>query len=239
MKKATICVIIPAYNESANLAILIPRIVHIIPNAAILVVDDSSNQEQTKTKQVCGRWGLVRCISRGKKQGRGSAVLSGMRYALEHIPCSMLLEMDADLAHDPEEILRLCAPIGHADMVVGSRYTKGSKIKKWTVSRIIQSKLINFFLSYWLGIHLTDYTNGFRAYSQRACAYLTRIHLRETGFILLSEMAYRLHQHGFRIQEVPVSFTDRTYGKSNANAMELWRSLIGVIRLRLTKNSLV
>ncbi len=235
MKKTTLCVIIPAYNESANLAILLPRIVHSVPHATIIVVDDSSGQELRLTRRVCSRWSSVIYLSRGKKAGRGSAVILGMRYALEHVPCSILLEMDADLAHDPEEIPRLCAPIGHVDMVVGSRYTKGSMIKKWTVSRIIQSKLINFFLSYWLGIHLTDYTNGFRAYSKRACSYLTRISLRETGFILLSEIAYRLHQHGFRIQEVPISFTDRTYGKSNANTLELWRSLIGVIRLRLTK----
>jgi len=117
-------------------------------------------------------------------------------------------------------------------MVVGSRYMKGSLIAKWTWSRLIQSKIINFLLTYWLGLHITDYTNGFRAYSRKACQFLITAPLREKGFIVLSEIAYMLHSHGFRIMEVPITFTDREYGKSNANFSELMHSLRGVFLLR-------
>ncbi len=233
MNTKHVAVVIPAYNESRNIGILIPRILQILPKATIIIVDDSSGNEQAKTKNICiNIKKSVTCISRKKKEGRGSAEIDGMKVALQRTSSKIIIEMDADLAHDPKEIPRFCAPIGRYDMVVGSRYMAGSRIIKWTWSRIIQSKIINFFLNYWLGLQLTDYTNGFRAYTRQACQYLISVPLREKGFIALSETAYILSKKGFRITEVPISFTDRTYGKSNANLKELFQSLFGVIALR-------
>jgi len=231
-----IVIIIPSYNESRNIGLLIPRILRVVPKSTIIVVDDSSGEEKRKTEYICNdKIKSVMYIPRNKKDGRGSAVLDGMKLALTKTKAEIIIEMDADLAHDPKEIPFLCAPIGQFDMVVGSRYMHGSKIISWTMLRIIQSKVINFILRYWLGLNLTDYTNGFRAYSRKACQYLITTHLHEKGFIALSETAYKLLHKGFQITEVPISFTDREYGKSNANFYELMRSLIGVILLRLRK----
>ncbi len=215
MNREHITVVIPAYNESQNLSRLIPRIMLILPQATIIVVDDSSGIERMRTKRCCIKYKKsVIFLSRNKKGGRGSAVLDGMKVALQRTSSEIIIEMDADLAHDPKEIPRLCLSIGRYDMVVGSRYMSGSRLASWTWSRIIQSKIINFFLKYWLDLRLTDYTNGFRAYSRRACQYLVTAPMREKGFIVLSEIAYRLSKEGFRITEVPTSFTDREYGKS-------------------------
>lgn len=233
-----ISVIIPSYNESRNLEFLIPRILKTVHNIRIIVVDDSKDQEMEQTKRLCEIYKKsVSYISRSIKGGRGSAVLEGIKLALRRKQTSILVEMDADLAHKPEEIMRLCKPIHTFDVVVGSRYREGSSIIKWTKSRIIQSKIINFFLTYWLGIGLTDYTNGYRAYSRKACEYLITVPLREKGFIALSETIFVLSRNGFRITEVPISFTDREYGKSNADIVELLKSLFGVIRLRLSARS--
>ena len=229
-----IAIVIPSYNESRNIQILISRILHIIPKATIIVVDDSSGNEHRDTKNICAKYKKsVLYVSRNKKNGRGSAVLDGMKIILAQTTSKIIVEMDADLAHNPKEIPRLCALIGRYDVVIGSRYMAGSRIIKWTWSRIIQSKIINFFLKYWLGLRLTDYTNGFRAYTRHACQYLVTAPMREKGFIALSEIAYRLSKKGFRITEVPISFTDREYGKSNADLKELFYSLFGVIKLRL------
>lgn len=234
MKTERTVVVIPTYNESRNIKILISRIFKILPKTIIVVVDDSSGNEHRDTKNICAKYKKsVLYVSRNKKNGRGSAVLDGMKIALAQTTSKIIVEMDADLAHNPNEIPRLCTPIGKYDIVVGSRYMSGSNIVKWTRVRIIQSKIINFFLKYWLGLRLTDYTNGFRAYSRRACQYLVSIPLREKGFIALSESAYMLSKKGFRITEVPISFTDREYGKSNADLKELFYSLFGVIKLRL------
>jgi dolichol-phosphate mannosyltransferase len=172
-------------------------------------------------------------ISRGKKLGRGSAALRGLAEALKHKEIRYFFEMDADLAHSPAEFDRFLAVRHEADLVIGSRYLKASHIVKWPRRRLIQSRVINALLNFWLGINLTDYTNGFRLYSRAAAEFLLGARLQETGFIALSEIAYKLKQNGFRITEVPISFRDRTYGASNANLKELMRSLAGAIRIRM------
>lgn len=232
--KQAVAVIIPSYNESENLKILLPNILRMLPNARIIVIDDSTGKDQMNTSAVCkSDTAHIRYVSRSKKLGRGSAVLKGLKVALTNKVVQVCIEMDADLAHDPNEIPILLSKINQADMVIGSRYMTGSKIVKWPVSRLVQSRIINFLLKYWLGLHISDYTNGFRAYSRKACEYLSSIQLFEKGFISLSEVAYKLQKKGFVIAEVPITFTDRKFGKSNADIKELITSLLGVIRIKM------
>jgi dolichol-phosphate mannosyltransferase len=233
-----VAVIIPSYNESKNLRILIPDILRVVPNAQIILVDDSSGREMVRTEEISRKYRThVTYIPRRGKSGRGSAVIEGMKAALRTVSVQIIVEMDADLAHNPHEIPSLLSKIGTADMVIGSRYMYGSKIVKWPLSRLIQSKIINFVLKYWLGLHISDYTNGFRAYTRKACEYLSTIQLREKGFISLSEVAYKLQKKGFIISEVPITFTERRFGKSNAGFRELMSSLMGVIRIKVTAYS--
>jgi dolichol-phosphate mannosyltransferase len=236
MTKTTgIAVIIPSYNESKNLSILIPRILRVLPKALVVIIDDSGGEEQIQTERVCRTFKKNSTyISRNSKLGRGSAVIDGIKHALLFPSTEVCIEMDADLAHDPDEFPKLLSRISDFDMVIGSRYMDGSKIVKWPWSRLIQSRIINFVLRYWLGLDISDYTNGFRAYTRKACEFLTSIELHEKGFISLSEVAYKLQKKGFRITEVPITFTDREFGKSNANLKELMNSLLGVIRIRMT-----
>jgi dolichol-phosphate mannosyltransferase len=230
----TIAVIIPSYNESKNLKILVPSILRVLPNARIIVVDDSLGKEKAHTESFCRKDRIhITYVPRNSKLGRGSAVIEGMKTGLAERNIQVLMEMDADLAHDPKEIPSFLSTIGAYDMVIGSRYMAGSRIIKWPMSRLVQSKIINFVLKYWLGLHISDYTNGYRAYTWKACEYIASIELREKGFISLSEVAYKLLKKGFTIGEVPTTFTDRKFGKSNANFRELMNSLLGVIRIRL------
>lgn len=234
MSSKHVAVIIPSYNESKNLAILLPSVIAVIPSVSIYVIDDSEGIERDETKRVCGLLNQsVTVITRKGKLGRGSAVVSGMKKVLEQTDCEYIIEMDADLAHDPRDIHLFFSKIQSADMVIGSRYLKESSIKDWPWYRLVQSRIINVFLKYWLGLSISDYTNGFRMYKRRAAEYIVSIPLYEKGFISLSEIAYRLKEHGFHITEVPTSFTDRKFGVSNAGPKELYMSLIGAIRIRL------
>lgn len=225
MNNSGIAVIIPAYNEQKNLRILLKDIGLYLPHALVVVVDDSPSGNE--------EFPGVILIARGHKMGRGSAVIRGLAEALKHKEIQYCFEMDADLAHLPAEFERFLAIRDDADMVIGSRYLASSRIVKWPLRRLVQSKLINAALNVWLGLHLTDYTNGFRLYSRKAAEFLLRARLQETGFIALSEMAYKLKRNGFRIAEVPISFQDRKHGASNANLKELLRSLMGAIRIRM------
>ena len=230
---STIGVIIPAYNELTNLRILVPKIASLYPGIKILVVDDSDTLQVGKLKGFITSQGLaVSVLSRAKKSGRGSAVRDGMAWHMGDNNIRYVIEMDADLAHKPEEIKNFLAKKDHADLIIGSRYLKKSHIIKWPVRRLIQSRMINFFLRFWLGLSISDFTNGFRLYSRRAVEILLKSELKEKGFIALSEMAYLLKRAGCIIKEIPTTFTDRTYGKSNADVKELLESLFGAIRIR-------
>ena len=197
--KDEISIIIPSFNESKNLGILIPKIRSILPLADIIIVDDSTGKEKDKTRVCISilKDFRITLISRSGKGGRGSAVTDGMREALKRKDCMIVVEMDADLAHDPDEIPLLLSKIPPADMVIGSRYLIGSHIVDWPKNRLIQSRIINFVLKYWLGLRITDYTNGFRAYTRHAALYLVSVPLYEKGFISLSETAYLLQKKKF------------------------------------------
>ncbi len=229
-------VIIPAYRESKNIPTLLVRIFKILPKAMIVIVDDSPKEESEKLKKnLRYKNRQMRIICRSKKLGRGSAVIMGLKEALKDNKLQYFFEMDADLAHDPKDFEKFLRKRDEADLIIGSRYLSGSKIINWPARRFILSRIaINTFLKIWLGLHLSDYTNGFRLYNRKAVEFIMKANLREAGFISLSETAYKLKKAGFKISEVPISFTDRKYGKSNAGVRELIKSLIGAIRIRIS-----
>jgi dolichol-phosphate mannosyltransferase len=228
MNSTNVAVIIPAYNEEKNLQILLKDIKAYLPNARIVVIDDSSVPMTMKFSSD------VIYIARGRKMGRGSAVIRGLAEGLKHKDVQYFFEMDADLAHSPAEFGRFLVKREEADMVIGSRYMVGSTIVKWPRYRLVQSRIINFFLRYLLGLQISDFTNGFRLYSREVAEFLTYTPVKEKGFIALSEIAYKVQKRGFKIAEVPVTFKDREFGKSNANLRELLLSLLGAFRIRFS-----
>ncbi len=230
-----VSVVIPAYNESKNLRILVTNIVKMYPQIKGVVVDDSDKDENKESKKIISQISKkFKVLSRLKKQGRGSAVMEGIKYSLKDKGIRVIVEMDADLAHDPKDLALFLDSISVNDMVVGSRYRKGSKIVEWPLFRLVQSKIINFFLKIWLGLNLSDYTNGYRAYSREAAEFLAKQRLREKGFISLSETAFKLRKGGFKISEVATTFRDRKFGESSADFKELLASLCGAIRIRFS-----
>lgn len=226
-------IIIPAYKEAHNIQILIKKIIEVLPNANIIIVDDSPKTEHNELKRALNKQKNIILLERSKKMGRGSAVLFGLSYAFQNKNIRYFFEMDADLAHDPHEIPIFIKESNKADLIIGSRYLKKSSIIKWPMRRLIMSKMINLFLRVWLGLDLSDYTNGYRLYNRKAVAFIVNQNFRESGFIALSEIAYKLKKNNFRIREIPITFTDREFGRSNAGTRELLSSFIGALRIRL------
>jgi dolichol-phosphate mannosyltransferase len=235
MKNSEISVIIPSYNEVQSVSILINGIFKELPGSKIIIVDDSSVSENKKLKKIVNNHKNIRLISRFKKGGRGSAVLDGFKEALKDIKSKYFFEMDSDLAHDPKEMNRFVnkAKKKQYDLIIGSRYLPGGKIINIAPSRTIMSRVINKSLYYWLGIHISDHTSGFRLYTRKAINYLTKIDIESTGFITLSETVYKLFLAGYTISEVPITWNYRIYGKSNVNFNELFNSLSFVTKMKL------
>lgn len=228
-------VIIPTYNERENIGRLLKIIFTVLPHSHVIIVDDSNKTESEKLqKTVKNNFNHVTIIARQKKLGRGSAILTGLKEALKDKKTAYFFEMDADLAHDPLEFPKFLSRIKSADLVIGSRYLEKSNIKKWPLRRLIMSRCINTFLSLWLGLNITDYTDGYRLYTRRAVTFLLEQRLKETGFIALSEIAYKLKRRGFTIAEVPITFTDRIYGKSSAGLSEHINAFLGMIRIKFS-----
>jgi dolichol-phosphate mannosyltransferase len=229
-----ISIVIPSYNEVQNIAVLLKRIDEQLPGSKIIIVDDSRPAENANLKKIVRNRKDIVLISRLKKAGRGSAVMDGFRQALKDRKMRYAFEMDSDLAHDPEEFKRfLQKRDGSIGLIIGSRYLPGGKIINIAPNRTIMSRIINKFLYYWLGMHITDHTSGFRLYNRKAVEFLTNTKIESKGFITLSETAYKLYLAGFKIREVPITWNYRVYGKSNVNLRELFISLALVLRMRI------
>ena len=229
-------VIIPSYNEADSIKVLTKSVFTYLPNATIIVVDDSDTKEKIRLKKyVNSQAKKIVLISRPIKSGRGSAVFDGLTKMFKNKNINYFFEMDADLAHNPQDCKKFIVSMQstNADLVIGSRYLDKSRIIKWPLKRLILSKIINAFINIWLGLRLSDYTNGFRLYNRKAVGFLIKIKLKEKGFIALSEIAFKLKRNRFKITEVPITFTDRKYGKSSAGLKEFAWSLIGIIRIRI------
>ena len=231
-------IIIPTYNEKKNIKILLNKIFNILQNIRVLIIDDTPNQE---IKSEIVEFKIVTYIHRVGKKGRGSAVLTGMNHALQNYDFTYLIEMDADLSHNPNELpdnLAFCLK-NKLDLLVSSRYLKKSKIINWPLKRKILSYLANFLAKNILKVPIQDYTNGFRIYSKKSSEHVVKNCGKVgDGFIILSEILVHLYYSGFNIQERPTVFVDRVRGNSNVNLIEIIRSLLGLFKIYFLKNNL-
>ena len=231
-------IIIPTYNEKKNIKILLNKIFNILKNIRVLIIDDTPNQE---LKSEIVEFKNVTYIHREGKKGRGSAVLTGMNHALQNYDFTYLIEMDADLSHNPNEVpdnLAFCLK-NKIDLLVSSRYLKESKIINWPLKRKILSYLANFLAKNILKVPIQDYTNGFRIYSKKSSEHVVKNCGKVgDGFIILSEILVHLYYSGFNIQERSTVFVDRVRGNSNVNLIEIIRSLFGLLKIYFLKNNL-
>lgn len=229
-----IAIIIPAYNERKNLKKLVDQINSNLNDIQILIIDDSkvNDSEQTIIDKK-----NVHFIYRGKKLGRGSAVLFGLKECLKK-DYNIFIEMDADFSHDPNELQDKIDFFlnNNLDVLVASRYLKNSKIVNWSLSRRIFSKLSNFLAKKLLRIPVSDYTNGYRLYSREAAQLITRECGKiGDGFIVLSEILLVTSLNKLKIGEISSIFINRIRGESSVNVKLIFLSLFGLLKLFILK----
>jgi len=233
-------IIIPTYNENENILDLIKKIDQNLSskniNYKIFIVDDS--KKSTISNIIKPYENKLRYHHRGKKLGRGSAVILGMNYILETEFTDLIIEMDADFSHDPSELVQKIKIFSQnqLDLLIASRYLKNSKIVGWPISRKILSFASNKLTKFLLTVPVSDYTNGYRFYSKRAVSYIVKNCGRiGDGFIVLSEILLELHSNNFKVSETHTNFKDRERGTSTVNFNLIINSLVGLVKLFIIK----
>ncbi len=234
-KNPKTAIIIPTYNEKDNVKLLIAEIFNILPKTSIFIVDDNSpDGTASVVHNLKTTFPNLRLVSNSKKSGRGAAVIQGFKAALKNHQYDIFVEMDADFSHRPTELPELIRNVKTNTFVVSSRYLEGGQTINWPFHRRLFSHLANGFLKIILGIKLTDYTNGFRAYSKKAIKILSSTKLITNSYFTLTETALILDRSGFKSVEVPGIFPNRVRGKSNTNIREVKNNIIDLIKIKRT-----
>jgi len=233
-----IAIIIPTYNAKNTIVKEINGIFKTLPESKIFIVDDSSpDGTGNLINQYLPRDKRLRLIVRIEKAGRGSAVLKGLKEALKDKHVQYFVEMDADLCHNPKYIPLLIEKCQKADVTIASKYLPGSKIIGLDGKRMIFSKLVNLYLKLILQIPISDYTNGFRCYTRKALEQINLDSFYSKGFIVLSEIAYKIKQTGGTFAEIPFLFIFNKRNKSNFNFKEIKEAFLTVLKLKFNPKS--
>jgi len=231
---SNIAIIIPAYKENENIFRLIKKIKSIIPKSYIYIVDDSPKKNLIKKKLKNN----INFFYRNKKLGRGSAVIYGLKKAILKKNINIFIEMDADFSHNPTELKKKINFFkkNKLDLLIASRYIRKSRIINWPYSRKILSFLANFIAKQFLRVPVTDYTNGFRIYSKKSAqVIINECGKIGDGFIILSEILFKIYSHNLKISELPTIFVNRKRGESSLNFSLILFSFIGLIKLIFIK----
>jgi dolichol-phosphate mannosyltransferase len=207
-------VIIPTYNESENIDRIIARTRAAIPHADILIADDNSPDGTGKLADaLAAADDQVHVMHRLGKEGLGAAYLAGFEWGINN-DYDILVEMDADGSHQPEQLPPLLDATAHADLVLGSRWVEGGKVVNWPRSREILSRGGNLWTRIALGIPLKDATGGFRAFRRQTLLGIGLDNVASAGYCFQVDLAWRALKAGYRVVEVPITFIEREYGDS-------------------------
>lgn len=234
------CIIIPSFNEYENINFLLEEINNQnLKDLKIVIVDDS---EKNYEKNIDTKNNEIIYLYRGQKLGRGSAVLYGINYALKTFNnIEIFIEMDADMSHNPNELVRniIFFKEKNLDLLISSRYKKKSEIINWPLRRKILSFFSNKLSKFTLKVPITDYTNGYRIYSNSAGKFIVENCGKiGDGYIVLSEILIQLFYNKFKIGEIDTIFVNRVRGTSNVSVNEILLSLIGLYKIWKEKNKI-
>jgi dolichol-phosphate mannosyltransferase len=224
-------VVIPTYNERATIAEVARRLFDAAADRIdLLVVDDSSPDGTAElVKGLAAERDGVHLIERPGKLGLGSAYVTGFRWALER-GYTAVVEMDADLSHDPADVPGLLDALNGAELAIGSRYVEGGKVRNWGLTRRMLSLGGNLYARAWLGFGVKDSTSGFRAYKTQALAAQDLSTVRSEGYAFQIEMTRRIYRAGGSVVEVPITFTERVAGRSKMSRRIVLEALVSVPR---------
>jgi dolichol-phosphate mannosyltransferase len=231
-------VIIPTYNEKENIERMVRKVFSLPVAFELLIVDDGSPDGTAQiVKNLQNEFGKkLHLLERKGKLGLGTAYIAGFKYAIEH-KFDYIFEMDCDFSHNPDDLVNLfnaCAKDG-ADLSIGSRYVKGGKVVNWPIDRILMSYFASLYVRLVLWINIHDTTAGFKCYKRNVLETINLDAIKFIGYAFQIEMKYKVKKAGFKIKEVPITFTDRTAGESKMSKGIFKEAILGVIQMRFSK----
>ncbi|MFD0529579.1 polyprenol monophosphomannose synthase [Kitasatospora arboriphila] len=234
-----VLVIIPTYNEAENIERIVSRVRTAVPEVHVLVADDNSpDGTGDLADKLATDDDHVRVLHRKGKEGLGAAYLAGFRWGIDH-GYTVLVEMDADGSHQPEELPRLLTALRGADLVLGSRWVPGGKVVNWPKSRLLLSRGGSTYSRLMLGVPIRDVTGGYRAFRKETLLGLGMDEVASAGYCFQVDLAWRAVRNGFKVAEVPITFVEREHGNSkmsrNIVAEALWRVTTWGIGSRIDK----
>lgn len=227
----SVLTIIPTFNEAESLPHTLLRLRQAAPDVDVLVVDDNSPDG---TGDVAARWSeddpVVQVLHREGKNGLGAAYLAGFDWGLRR-GYDVLVEMDADGSHQPEQLPRLLsASEAGADLVIGSRWVPGGAVVNWPVSRKLISRTGSAVSRFFLGLPVRDVTAGYRAYRAETLRSLDLSAVESVGYGFQVDMTFRVARAGLRIREVPITFVEREFGESKMSGSIVKEAGLNVIK---------
>jgi dolichol-phosphate mannosyltransferase len=227
-------VVIPTYNELANLETLVAKLRQYAPELHVLIVDDNSPDGTGKlADELSAREPeRISVLHRERKEGLGRAYVEGFKHVLQK-DYELILHMDADLSHDPVHLPDFFERIKDHDLVVGSRYLKGISVVNWDLKRLAMSKLATNYVRFITRMPFTDATSGFNCWRREALEAISFQNAFSSGYVFLVELKYKAYRQGFRVSEVPIIFIERKSGNSKMDWAVIWEAFWGVLRLRL------
>jgi dolichol-phosphate mannosyltransferase len=207
-------IIVPTYNERENLLRMVEKLLSLPVPVDVLVVDDNSpDGTGTIADELAAKYPQVHVLHRSEKNGLGRAYIAGFQWALGH-NYEFVFEMDCDFSHDPDEIPNFLKTAQNADLVLGSRYTGGVRVLNWPLKRLLLSRCAGIYVWLITGMPFTDPTGGFKCFRRRALQAIQLDAVKSNGYSFQIELTHRLWRDGFRVIEVPITFTERVEGKS-------------------------
>ncbi|WP_433290785.1 polyprenol monophosphomannose synthase [Actinoplanes sp. CA-030573] len=209
-----VLVVIPTYNEADNIRTITGRVRAAVPAVDILVADDNSPDGTGRiADELAEADDHIFVLHRAGKEGLGAAYKAGFAWA-KNKGYEAVVEMDADGSHAPEELPKLLEALAGADVVLGTRYIPGGSVHNWPMRRLLLSRGGNIYIRMALGMPFRDATGGYRAYRMPVLDAINVETVASTGYSFQVELAWRSYKHGFRLVEVPITFTEREHGVS-------------------------
>lgn len=232
----SVTVVIPTYDERENLPVCIARVMALGDQFRVIVVDDHSpdGTGEVADALAVAYPGRVDVLHRPVKEGLGPAYLAGLRAALATAP-DLVATMDADLSHDPADLARLAEAAAGADLVLGSRYTRGGGTRGWPLYRRLLSRFGGRYAATILGVPINDLTSGFKMFRRATLEQIDLDAIRSDGYVFNIELTYRALKRGCRVVEVPILFTERVAGRSKLSRRIMAEAMVMVWRLRFSR----
>ena len=227
----TTLVIIPTYNERENIPAMAERLLKLPVSIDLLIVDDNSPDGTGQVAdELAARYAWIHVLHRKEKNGLGRAYCAGFAWALER-GYELIMEMDGDFSHNPDDIPKFIEAAKNADLVLGTRYLGGIRVMNWPMQRLLLSTAAARYVQWITGMPFSDPTGGYKCFRRRALQEINLEAVRATGYSFQIELTHTIWLKGMRVAEVPIVFTDRLQGTSKMSPKIVREALLMVWRL--------